>query len=96
MPILKRLDKGIGEALELGELLLRADALAIWRDALRASPAEALAMSLQHLRVSDENDAANSVVWCSADQLAASPRPLVRLIGLSVRSWPRSPVPTTP
>jgi PD-(D/E)XK nuclease superfamily protein len=90
MPILKRLDKGIGEAVELGELLLRADALAIWRDALRASPAEALAMSLQHLRVSDENDAANSVVWCSADQLAASPRPLVRLIGLSVRSWPRT------
>ena len=25
-----------------------------------------------------------------ADQLAASPRPLVRLIGLSVRSWPRT------
>lgn len=90
LPILRRLEKGIGEALELGELLLGADAKEIWKDALRASPAEALAMSLQHLRVADENDAANSVVWCSADQLAASPRPAVRLIGLSVRSWPRT------
>lgn len=90
LPILRRLDKGIGEALELGELLLGADAKGIWKDALRASPAEALAMSLQHLRVADENDAANSVVWCSADQLAASPRPAARLIGLSVRSWPRT------
>jgi len=90
LPILRRLDKGIGEALELGELLLGADALAIWKNALRASPAEALAMSLQHLRVADDNDAANSVVWCSADQLAASPRPVVRLLGLSVRSWPRT------
>ncbi|WP_256754744.1 PD-(D/E)XK nuclease family protein [Mesorhizobium sp. Mes31] len=90
LPILRRLDKGIGEALELGELLLGADAKDIWKDALRASPAEALAMSLQHLRVADENDAANSVVWCSADQLAASPRPATRLIGLSVRSWPRT------
>ena len=90
LPILYRIDKGIGEALELGELLLGADANEIWRDALRASPAEALAMSLQHLRVADENDAANSVVWCSADQLAASPRSAARLIGLSVRSWPRT------
>ncbi|RUY22836.1 PD-(D/E)XK nuclease family protein, partial [Mesorhizobium sp. M7A.F.Ca.US.001.04.2.1] len=90
LPILRRLDKGIGEALELGELLLGADAKEIWRDALRASPAEALAMSLQHLRVADENDAANSVVWCSADQLAASPRLAARLIGLSVRCWPRT------
>ncbi|RUW53843.1 PD-(D/E)XK nuclease family protein [Mesorhizobium sp. M1A.F.Ca.ET.072.01.1.1] len=90
LPILRRLDKGIGEALELGELLLGADAKEIWKDALRASPAEALAMSLQHLRVADANDAANSVVWCSASQLAASPRPAARLIGLSVRSWPRT------
>lgn len=90
LPILRRLDRGIGEALELGELLLGADAKEIWTDALRASPAEALAMSLQHLRVADENDAANSVVWCSADQLAASPRPAARLIGLSVGSWPRT------
>lgn len=90
LPILRRLDKGIGEALELGELLLGADAKEIWTDALRASPAEALAMSLQHVRVPDENDAANSVVWCSSDQLAASPRPAARLIGLAVRSWPRT------
>jgi hypothetical protein len=90
LPILRRLDKGIGDALELGELLLGADAKEIWKDALRASPAEALAMSLQHLRVADEHDAANSIVWCSADQLAASPRPAARLIGLSVRSWPRA------
>ncbi|MER8569070.1 PD-(D/E)XK nuclease family protein [Mesorhizobium sp. M0924] len=90
LPLLRSLEEGIEEAFELGELLLGADAKEIWKDALRASPAEALAMSLQHLRVADENDAANSVVWCTADQLAASPRPAARLIGLSVRSWPRT------
>ena len=90
MPVLRRIDHGIDDAHELGELLLDTDAHAVWKDALRASPAEALAMSLQHVRVPDEGDPANSVVWCSADQLAASTRPYVRLLGLSVKSWPRS------
>ena len=90
LPVLRQLAFGTGEALELGQLLLGANAFAIWKDALRAAPAEALAMSLQQLRVADDTDAANSVAWCSAEQLAASPRPVVRLLGLSVKSWPRN------
>jgi RecB family exonuclease len=36
-----------------------------------------------------ETDAADSIVWCSARDLAAAPRPHVRLLGLTNRSWPR-------
>lgn len=90
VPVLRQLNGGTGEAMKLGELVLGAAALAIWKDALRAAPPEALAMSLQNLRVPDDTDPANSVAWCSAEQLAASPRPVVRLLGLSVKSWPRN------
>jgi len=44
---------------------------------------------LQALRVRDGRDPANSVVWCPASHLAASPRPFTRLLGLTSRSWPR-------
>ena len=90
LPVLAMLSEGLKDAVEFGELLLEKDALAIWRDALRSAPAEALSMSLQQLRVGDDIDPANSVAWCSADQLAASPRPIVRMLGLSVKSWPRA------
>jgi len=90
LPVLARLEKGLDEALDLGEMLLDRNALAIWKNALRAAPPEALAMSLQQIRVPDDTDPSNSIVWCSAEQLAASPRPVVRLLGLSVKSWPRN------
>lgn len=90
LPVLAMLTDGLKDAVSLGELLLEKDALAIWRDALRSAPAEALSMSLQQLRVGDDTDPANSIAWCSADQLAASPRPVVRMLGLSVKSWPRA------
>ena len=90
VPFLSQLAQGIGDAAGLGDRLLDTNAKAIWRDALLAAPAEALGMTLQRVRVADETEAANSVAWCSAEQLAASPRPIVRLLGLSVRSWPRN------
>lgn len=89
IPILRLLTRGADAAVEVGELLLRGESLAIWKRALRSAPADALAISLQHLRVPDAGDPANSVVWCPADQLAASPRKIVRLLGMNVRSWPR-------
>lgn len=90
LPVLTTLNDGLKDAVSLGDLLLDEDALAIWREALRSAPAEALSMSLQQLRVGDDTDPANSIAWCSADQLAASPRPVVRMLGLSVKSWPRA------
>src|SRR6202008_2091880 len=34
-------------------------------------------------------DAADSIVWCPARDLAGAPRTHVRLLGLTNRSWPR-------
>ena len=89
LPILSRLASGPADASQVGELLLSGRSLSIWRQALRMAPSVAVSLSLSQLRVPDETDAANSIAWCSSDQLSASPRPIVRLIGLNVGSWPR-------
>ncbi len=90
LPILNLVGHGPANALEVGENLLSGRSLAMWRQGLRVAPPPALAMSLAKLRVPDETDPANSVVWCSAEQLQSGPRMYSRLLGLSVRSWPRS------
>jgi RecB family exonuclease len=69
--------------------LLSGASLAMWEEASRSAPPHAIALSLQALRVRDGRDPANSIVWCPASHLAASPRPFVRLLGLTNRSWPR-------
>ncbi|UVK48394.1 PD-(D/E)XK nuclease family protein (plasmid) [Mesorhizobium sp. AR07] len=89
-PILELLARGAQAAGEAGARLLSAASLAMWEEALRSAPAQAIALSLQALRVADQQDPANSVVWCPASQLAACPRPFTRLLGLTSRSWPRS------
>lgn len=90
LPILRMLASGPANATQVGDLLLSARALSIWKQALRMAPSVAISLSLSHLRVPDDTDPANSIAWCSADQLSASPRPIVRLLGLNIRSWPRS------
>jgi hypothetical protein len=90
LPILELVTHGPARAVEIGEALLSGRSLAIWRQALRMAPAAALSMSLAQLRVPDDTDPANSIAWCTADQLVASPRSHVRLLGLHVRSWPRA------
>jgi hypothetical protein len=57
--------------------------------AIRAAPVAALELTLKTIRVHDERDPGDSVVWCPAWQLAAAPRPYVRLLGLTSRVWPR-------
>lgn len=89
-PILKLLARGAEVAGEVGTRLLSGASLAMWEEALRSAPAQAIGLSLQSLRVADRCDPANSVVWCPASQLAACPRPFTRLLGLTSRSWPRS------
>ncbi|MBP0440332.1 PD-(D/E)XK nuclease family protein [Tianweitania sediminis] len=89
-PILELLARGAEVGGEAGTRLLSGASLAMWEEALRSAPAQAIGLSLQSLRVADRRDPANSVVWCPASQLAACPRPFTRLLGLTSRSWPRS------
>lgn len=70
--------------------LLSGASLTMWEEALRSAPPHAIALSLQSLRVADQREPANSVVWCPASQLVSCPRPFTRLLGFTSRSWPRS------
>lgn len=89
MPVIELLAKGVAVAAEAGDLLLDEGAKALWLEALRRAPASALEFSLQALRVPDGRDPGASIVWCPAGHLAGWPRPFVRLLGLTSRSWPR-------
>ncbi|WP_271596713.1 MULTISPECIES: hypothetical protein [unclassified Bradyrhizobium] len=89
LPVLDLLARGPNMGREAGRLLLSGASLAMWEEASRSAPLHAIALSLQALRVRDGRDPANSIVWCPASHLAASPRPFVRLLGLTNRSWPR-------
>lgn len=88
-PILRELEKGPAAAVAAAALL-PGGARALWDEALRRAPASALMFSLETLRIPDERDPASAIAWCSADQLAAAPRPFVWLLGLTTRDWPRS------
>jgi PD-(D/E)XK nuclease superfamily len=88
-PMLTVLVKGPVASNEAAGVFLRGRSLQIWEAATRSAPADAIELSLQHARLAPETDAADSIVWCSARDLAASPRPHVRLLGLTNRSWPR-------
>ena len=90
MPVLRDLDAGPEAAVKLGETLLRGKSLGVWREALRLGPASAVEMSLTSLRIADESDPANNVVWAKAADLVGAPRKHMRLLGLSSRSWPRA------
>jgi PD-(D/E)XK nuclease superfamily len=87
--VLETLARGAAAAHQSGGLLLGRAAEAFWVEALRRAPAEALELSLQELRLPDGRDPGACAVWCPASHLAAAPRPFVRLLGLTTRSWPR-------
>lgn len=89
IPVLEVLARGAGAADAAGGLLLGRAARALWIEALRRAPPEALEFSLQELRLPDGRDPAACAVWCPASHLAAAPRRFVRLLGLTTRSWPR-------
>jgi hypothetical protein len=89
LPILEELSQGVSRAEVAGELLLSGPSLGLWKDALRGGPAAAIALSLQSLRVRDQRDPGNSIVWGPASHLVGAPRPFVRLLGLDGRTWPR-------
>ncbi len=89
MPVLRLISGGPSRAEAAGKLLFRGRPSRLWKEALRATPPDAIEFSLRELRVEDERDPANCVVWCPASHLIGAPRPWTRLLGLSSRSWPR-------
>jgi hypothetical protein len=89
IPVLELLAQGLKAAVQAGTMLLGDAALGLWRDALRRAPPEALQYSLQDLRRPDGRDPGSSAVWCPASHLTEAPRPWVRLLGMTSRSWPR-------
>lgn len=90
LPRIAELARGVADAFAAGDLFLEGAALALWRKALQAAPAEALDASLQALRIDDGLSPGAAVAWGPAAHLAAAPRPHVRLLGLTGRSWPRA------
>jgi PD-(D/E)XK nuclease superfamily protein len=83
------LARGVREAAEIGELLLKGRSLAIWRKALTEGPPQALDVTLTALRLPDDVAPEAAIVWTPAAALAAVPRAFVRLVGLTSRAWPR-------
>mgnify|MGYP001562333466 CR=1 FL=1 len=90
LPLLQLLARGPEVAAEAGPLLLQGQALALWEQALRDGPPEALENTLGALRVPDGLEPATSVVWGPASTLATAPRRFVRMLGLTSRNWPRA------
>jgi hypothetical protein len=87
--LLEVLAKGPAAADEAAAAFLRERSLQIWQAATRSAPTDAIELSLRSVRLASETDAADAVVWCPAGDLAAAPRPHVRLLGLTNRGWPR-------
>lgn len=83
------LAKGPDAAQEIGDTYLRGRALTIWRKALLVGPAASIDATLETLKQDDGLEACVSVAWMPASALAASPRRLVRLLGLNSSRWPR-------
>ena len=88
--IIETLRQGLEKAAEIGEGLLEGkEALAIWHKALSEGPPAALDVTLSELRVPDGVEPGAAIVWGPASAIAAVPRPLCWLVGLTSRSWPR-------
>ena len=90
--IVDLLSRGIEAAGDAGETLLRRHAREIWRRALAEGPAASLDLTLETLKQDDGIDACVSACWMPANELAASPRRFVRLLGLNSARWPRAMV----
>lgn len=87
--IIEALRLGLREAAKIGEGLLEGSARDIWRKALTEGPPAALDVTLSGLRVPDGIEPGAAIVWGPASAIAAVPRPLCWLVGLTSRSWPR-------
>ncbi|MGA2492871.1 MAG: PD-(D/E)XK nuclease family protein [Roseiarcus sp.] len=87
--IVSLLAGGVAAAAEAGEAILSGQPLSIWRKALRVGAVASLDATIDSLKQSDGLEGSVCVTWMPAAELAASPRPFVRLVGLSSGRWPR-------
>ena len=87
--IIAMLAEGTTAAADTGEQLLNGPARRIWRRALSLGSPAAIDFTIAQLRLEDESEPCSSVAWMPAATLAASPRPFVRLLGLTSSQWPR-------
>lgn len=87
--IVQTLAGGLAKAEEIGREILPKPALRIWLKALGNGPAIAIPITLGGIRLDDSAPAPASIAWMPASALSASPRPFVRLLGLTSRAWPR-------
>jgi hypothetical protein len=90
MPVIDLLHRGTVAAEQAGDTLLSGVARTLWRRALGREAPGAIERALVELRVPDPADPACSIVWAPAAELAASPRPHARLLGLNAQAWPRN------
>ena len=91
--VIRTLRGGLSGAKDLGGTLFEDSeaTLGIWNRALLEGPPAALDVTLAGLRVQDElePEPGAAIVWGPASAIAAVPRPLCWLVGLTSRSWPR-------
>ena len=73
----------------LGSKFLTGRALLIWEKAVNSGPTESIDTFIENKKHRDEFEPNTSVVWTPAAEIASSPRPFVRLIGLNSSQWPR-------
>jgi hypothetical protein len=88
--IVKLLDGGVKNAAASGELILIGKPLSIWCAALRSGPPASIEATIDGMRQPDGLEGAVCVAWMPANELAACPRPFVRLLGLNSSRWPRA------
>ena len=89
LSVIEFVDGGADNARAAGEALLSGMAHALWEQALVRAPAEALPTTLGELRLPEDGDPNNSILWIGAHDLVATPRRFVRLLGMTSRGWPR-------
>lgn len=87
--IVSLLAQGTDAATDTGMALLSGQALAIWKEALKTGSAAAIDVSINNLRISEYANAPESIAWMTANELAAAPRPYVRMLGMNSSKWPR-------
>jgi hypothetical protein len=88
-PVVTALAAGVGAAPSLGRRFLSEEGRILWNRALQNGPASALDHTLRGMRVRTAGSSLDSVCFMSAQDLVASPRKFVRLIGLHSGAWPR-------
>ena len=80
---------GAEQVQELGSKFLKGRALSIWEKAVDSGPSESIDTFIETKKHRDDFVPNVTAVWTPASEIASSPRPFIRLIGLNSSQWPR-------